>query len=462
MVDRPDVIPFEPDSQRALSRRWSTLVGARGRDVLHAKGVRSVVRESWHRSFEANIAPNLGAAPLALDADRLRDVAAHSDWLGVAHSAIKRSPVSVAGDGHVLALFDHDGRMLHAEGDPAALDGLAEINFRPGADWSELAVGTNGPGTALANGTPTHIVGAEHFCERWQGWHCAAVPVHDIATGRIIGVVDISGFRTHAHPHTLALALALGAAIEQAIVARDMQRRFAILQRHTVLAARYPGDSMLAIDRAGRVVMASPSISTELTVQLIRAVSRHARHIGASDGTLIELEDHALARWFPVYHDRILIGGCLVLEPRSVAAHTESLPLVREDINDIALRLFQLAARDLGRLSVAVEPGVYAAFAAYHWPGGVRELKHVVRRIMNTAGATVRVRDLPHVIREAFDGGSDLALSAIDSEDARLMQVVRESRTMDEAAKRLGITRSTLYRRMERFGLKPRRVLGHE
>jgi len=52
--------------------------------------------------------------------------------------------------------------------------------------------------------------------------------------------------------------------------------------------------------------------------------------------------------------------------------------------------------------------------------------------------------------------------SPIDDEDARLMQVVRESRTMAEAAAKLQITRSTLYRRMERYGLKPKRVVGRQ
>jgi transcriptional regulator of acetoin/glycerol metabolism len=92
----------------------------------------------------------------------------------------------------------------------------------------------------------------------------------------------------------------------------------------------------------------------------------------------------------------------------------------------------------------------------------VRELKNVIRRVLLATGRQVRLSDLPQCIREAYAGTSESPSSAIDREDALLVRVVQESRTMAAAAARLGVTRSTLYRRMERFGLKPRRVLDRD
>lgn len=131
--------------------------------------------------------------------------------------------------------------MLSSQGDPRALEGLAEINFCPGGLWNEGAVGTNGPGTAIATGEAVHIVGAEHFGQAWHRWHCAAVPIRDPATGALLGVLDISGFREHAHPHSLNLARALVVAIEQMLVAREAGRRYLALSKLADLSARYPG-----------------------------------------------------------------------------------------------------------------------------------------------------------------------------------------------------------------------------
>jgi transcriptional regulator of acetoin/glycerol metabolism len=106
-----------------------------------------------------------------------------------------------------------------------------------------------------------------------------------------------------------------------------------------------------------------------------------------------------------------------------------------------------------------VAPAVYDAMQAYDWPGNVRELKNVIRRMLQLTTGEIRVEHLPHAIREAYAGTVDVHTSAIDAEDARLIEVVQRAATMAEAASELGITRSTLYRRMERFGLKPGRVV---
>ena len=88
------------------------------------------------------------------------------------------------------------------------------MNFVPGADWSERGAGTNAPGTALALDAELQILGSEHFSRIVQPWSCTAVPVHDPATGALIGAIDLTGGSQVASPQTLALVRATAVAVE--------------------------------------------------------------------------------------------------------------------------------------------------------------------------------------------------------------------------------------------------------
>ena len=69
-------------------------------------------------------------------------------------------------------------------------------------------------GTALAVDHPVQIFSAEHFAEPVHEWTCAAAPLHDPDTGERIGVIDLSGGLSTAHPHSLALVATAARMIE--------------------------------------------------------------------------------------------------------------------------------------------------------------------------------------------------------------------------------------------------------
>lgn len=88
------------------------------------------------------------------------------------------------------------------------------MNFVEGARWAESEAGTNAPGTALAIDRPVQVFAAEHFLRPVQQWTCAAAPLHDPHTGRVLGAVDITGGDGLAHPHSLAFVQAVARAAE--------------------------------------------------------------------------------------------------------------------------------------------------------------------------------------------------------------------------------------------------------
>ncbi|MES4892913.1 GAF domain-containing protein [Streptomyces sp. NPDC096012] len=175
--------------------------------------VRSVVADSWRRSARAGVGPD-GAANVELtDGDLGAYRAEHP--LARVMPLFRELLGTFAADGeHLLAVCDAHGRLLWVEGHPATRRRADGMNFVPGARWSESAVGTNAPGTAVTVDRPVQVFAAEHFIRRVQPWTCAAAPVHDPRTGRVLGAVDITGGDGLAHPHSLGFVKAVARAAE--------------------------------------------------------------------------------------------------------------------------------------------------------------------------------------------------------------------------------------------------------
>lgn len=116
--------------------------------------------------------------------------------------------------GHVVAVGDAAGRLLWVEGSSRVRDRVDDMGFAEGALWSETAVGTNAPGTALALGRPVQIASAEHFVAAVQRWSCTAVPIRNPTTGTLLGVLDVTGGPQAATATAMAMVRATVAAIE--------------------------------------------------------------------------------------------------------------------------------------------------------------------------------------------------------------------------------------------------------
>ncbi|KNA90198.1 GAF domain-containing protein [Gordonia sp. w5E2] len=183
--------------------------------------VRSLVGDSWARSLQRGIDPAAGAveAQAMSDEEFVRYREAHP--ITAVRPVVQSLMLDdIADSGVVLALTDNVGRLLWVEGEASARDRASRINFIEGSVWSEEVVGTNAPGLALATGRGVQVVGPEHFSSPVQEWSCAAAPVHDPATGHVIGVIDVTGGREVAAPFALAAVRSVVAVVERELKAR--------------------------------------------------------------------------------------------------------------------------------------------------------------------------------------------------------------------------------------------------
>lgn len=193
--------------------------------------VRALVRESWQRSRNALLLAESHAQwerflpPLALESPELRALRREHP-LAAVMPVISKLLVNPSLDtGLLVAVGDEHGRLLWVEGDASARRRAEAINFALGADWSETAVGTSAPGTALVLGQSVQIAGTEHFNPAVHSWSCTAVPLRDPDSGAVLGIVDITGGPEAVGANTLSLVQASVAAAEAQLRIQRLEQR---------------------------------------------------------------------------------------------------------------------------------------------------------------------------------------------------------------------------------------------
>jgi DNA-binding NtrC family response regulator len=141
---------------------------------------------------------------------------------------------------------------------------------------------------------------------------------------------------------------------------------------------------------------------------------------------------------------------------------TIRVPPLRDRRNDIPVlveHFVALYARKYRRRVDGVIPSALARLVDYRWPGNVRELRHAVERAVILATGDVLDDDAFPLapasgVAAAAVSDGDEVLNLDQVEKAAVIKALRKhSFNVSHAARELGITRTSLYRRMEKYGL---------
>jgi transcriptional regulator with PAS, ATPase and Fis domain len=134
------------------------------------------------------------------------------------------------------------------------------------------------------------------------------------------------------------------------------------------------------------------------------------------------------------------------------------MPPLRERRGDILLLAGVFLDQEraaLGREPLTFSPECAQRILAYHWPGNIRELQNLCARLAMTAGGReIRVEELPPQLREGPARGAEPVAGATlrGREDAIIRQTLAETGGhVAEAARRLAVNKTTIYRRMKRW-----------
>jgi transcriptional regulator with PAS, ATPase and Fis domain len=139
------------------------------------------------------------------------------------------------------------------------------------------------------------------------------------------------------------------------------------------------------------------------------------------------------------------------------------LPPLRERREDIPILVYHFLRKcrpQHPEVTQAISQDALQAMVEYDWPGNVRELENIVERsVILQAGEVLELSDLPDIVRQRKSAsraklfeGTNVTLEELEKE--YLVTVLNETGWQKKKASSiLGINASTLYRKIQRYGL---------
>lgn len=145
----------------------------------------------------------------------------------------------------------------------------------------------------------------------------------------------------------------------------------------------------------------------------------------------------------------------LLFRLNTVEIHLPPLRERREDIPLLAMHFLRRQADQYRKHLTGFEPEAMQALLGYGWPGNVRELEHTIERaVLLAQGTQIAPEDLN--LRSRRSAGS-VPLDEMSLEDVERVLIrkalERHAGNVSQAAEALGLSRSALYRRLQRYGL---------
>jgi PAS domain S-box-containing protein len=135
------------------------------------------------------------------------------------------------------------------------------------------------------------------------------------------------------------------------------------------------------------------------------------------------------------------------------------IPPLRERKDDVPIlsgHFLEIYSHANGKHIRGFSEEVMEIFLDYDWPGNVRELQNIIEHAVILAREDIiRAIDLPHTLKDTYPQFQADISSLKDTEKNLIVKVLEETEgNKYQAAKKLGITRSTLYGKLRKHGIE--------
>ncbi|MBF0245981.1 MAG: sigma 54-interacting transcriptional regulator [Planctomycetes bacterium] len=175
-----------------------------------------------------------------------------------------------------------------------------------------------------------------------------------------------------------------------------------------------------------------------------RSIRMEARIVAATHRDLHEMVQQGLFREDLYYRLKV------------VAVNLPPLRQRRGDIQLLTRHFLEEFNQELGKKIEGISEDAMSAFMEYPWPGNVRELKHAIEHAsILCKGILIKRHDLPTEIREQRSVSSSFFEGFPENEASIILSTLQKTRwNKTVAARTLGMSRQTLYRKLKAFGVE--------
>lgn len=410
-VSSPGVILFI-DDDADVRRAASMLLGRRGFEVVGAASP----AESW------SVLATRRVDVILLDLNFSRGATSGEEGLAHLRALVAHDPDCV-----VVVVTGHSGIAIAVA---AMRSGAADFVMKP---WNnDRLVRTLGEAVSLAR-------------QRGAARPETAGPPPVI--GQSAAMQRLMTLLHRAAPTTAPVLLAGERGTGKTLLAQTLHRHS--MRSTAPLVTVDPGGEAAELARAMEEAEAGTLVLDDPGGMPAAAQMRLARMLEAHPGPrLVTCTRHAA----PEYG----MGADLLSRLDTVTLHLPPLADRAGDALLLAEHFTRQFAIGYGRPGLVLSPEAASCVAAWPWPGQVRELRHAIERaVVLAAGPAIEAADLALVSpggMHAAEGATDLNLAR--SERAVVEAALRRHAfNVSHAARDLGVTRATLYRRMARHGL---------
>lgn len=190
------------------------------------------IKASHVRCAKAGIIPDLIYSRKIIGKDELqKKFSLNRELILTAAPYMEQLCNFVKGSNFFALLVDSEGCILNAIGDEDILSEAFSIKMIPGAYMDENNIGTNAMSISLQVDYPIQISGEDHYIKAYHKWTCSAARIHG-EKGKLLGVLNLTGYTQGAHPHTLGMVAAASNAIEQMLKIKECNRILTVTKKH--------------------------------------------------------------------------------------------------------------------------------------------------------------------------------------------------------------------------------------